>query len=234
MIVNESTSLEIEKWVSQFFSNEIDSGHDFWHTKRVRYNALNIQKAEGGDKIIIEVAALLHDLVDEKLFDSQKMNILILEKLKGYNFSENQVRDINEIINNLSFSKELEGMSSESTEFKIVQDADRLDALGAIGIARAFSYGNKKQRPFFDPLYLPGNPTSKEEYRNLNSPTINHFFEKLLRLPGMMKTKTGKVLAEERTVFLKSYLYQFINEWPALSDDVKDQWIHQISSFDNN
>jgi len=113
----------------------------------------------------------------------------------------------------MSFSKELDGSGFDSLEFRIVQDADRLDAIGAIGIARAFSYGGHKGREFYDPEIPFTEITSKQEYRNSTTPTINHFYEKLLKLKDLMKTSTGRKMAEERHVFMKQFLDQFFKEW---------------------
>ncbi len=202
----------LEQWVRQKLS-ATDSGHDWWHAVRVRNNARKISTEEGGNIRIIETASLIHDLVDEKFFVPGKAEKEIRSKLKNFEFTKDEIGHILSIITSMSFSKELDGSGFDSLEFRIVQDADRLDAIGAIGIARAFSYGGHKGREFYDPEIPFTEITSKQESRNSTSPTINHFYEKLLKLKDLMKTPTGKKMAEERHVFMKQFLDQFFKEW---------------------
>jgi len=201
----------IENWVQERMVN-VDPGHDYWHVKRVVNNALTICKREGGDELVIHIAALLHDTADAKFFDEQTALNEILLFLQSLDWDTNRSMHVIEIITHLSFSKSLEGDAFDSLEFRIVQDADRLDAMGAIGIARAFSYGTLKNRVFFDPEQKPQLFTSTADYRKSEAPTINHFYEKLLLLKDKMKTPTGKEMAEERHVFMEAYLKQFFKE----------------------
>jgi len=202
----------LETWVQQKLAS-VDAGHDWWHAVRVRNNALKIAEKEGGNKLIIETATLIHDLVDDKFFNPDKAEKEIAEKLNSLSFKQDDINHILQIITSMSFSKELDGNSFDSLEFRIVQDADRLDAIGAIGIARTFSYGGHKGREFYNPEIPFKEISSKEEYRTGATPTINHFYEKLLKLKNMMKTSTGKVMAEERHQFMEKYLEQFFKEW---------------------
>ncbi len=201
----------IENWVQERMVN-VDPGHDYWHVKRVVNNALTICKREGGDELVIHIAALLHDTADAKFFDEQTALNEILLFLQSLEWDANRSMHVIKIITHLSFSKSLEGDGFDSLEFRIVQDADRLDAMGAIGIARAFSYGALKNRVFFDPEQKPQLFTSTSDYRKSEAPTINHFYEKLLLLKDKMKTATGKEMAEERHVFMEAYLKQFFKE----------------------
>jgi uncharacterized protein len=202
----------LETWVKQKLSS-VDAGHDWWHAVRVRNSALKIAEKEGGNIQVIETASLVHDLVDDKFFNPDRAEKEIVEKLNSLSFSSDDISHILEIITSMSFSKELDGNSFDSLEFRIVQDADRLDAIGAIGIARTFSYGGHKGREFYNPEIPFKKVSSKQEYRTGATPTINHFYEKLLKLKAMMKTTTGKSMAEERHQFMERYLEQFFKEW---------------------
>ncbi len=202
----------LEYWVKQKLSS-VDAGHDWWHAVRVRNNALKIAEKEGGNIQVIEPAALIHDLVDDKFFNPAVAEKEIVEKLKSLSFNSKDIDHIRDIIISMSFSKELDGKSFDSLEFRIVQDADRLDAIGAIGIARTFSYGGQKGREFYNPEIPFEEVSSKQQYRNSATPTINHFYEKLLKLKDLMKTATGKTMAEERHSFMERYLEQFFREW---------------------
>lgn len=209
---------------------DVEPGHDFGHIQRVEGNAVRIQQLEGGNLEVIRMAALLHDLVDYKLFDKQQSLAIINQWFDELSVAESVARHVFDIIQNLSFSAELNGATSTSLEFAIVQDADRLEALGAIGIARTFSYGGSRQRPFFIEDALPVVPGTTGEYQSGVSPTINHFFEKLLTLHLRMKTDTGRQLAVERHRFLIVFLHQFIDEWTFVDDKTKEEWrllIHQ-------
>jgi uncharacterized protein len=139
--------------------------------------------------------------------------MLIEQKLQEYNIEQDTIDHVIKIIQNLSFSKQWDDSTFSSNELHIVQDADRLDAIGAIGIARAFSYGGHKGRDFYNPEISPQQYANAEEYRNSNSPTINHFYEKLLLLKDKMNTPTGRSMAKERHHFMEKYLNQFFNEW---------------------
>ncbi|MCG8582490.1 MAG: HD domain-containing protein [Bacteroidales bacterium] len=211
-MITDKIFYEIEEWAQQKLS-ELEAGHDWWHIIRVRNNAKTIYKKEGGDWNIILLAVLLHDIADTKFFDEVESLMLIEQKLQEYGIEQNTIDHVIKIIQNLSFSKQWVDNSFTSTELRIVQDADRLDAIGAIGIARAFSYGGHKGRDFYNPEISPQQYSSVEEYRNSNSPTINHFYEKLLLLKDKMNTQTGLLMAEERHLFMEKYLDQFFNEW---------------------
>ena len=185
------------------FSEDV-SGHDFLHTLRVMNNACYIQSSVGGDRYIVVLAALLHDADDKKLFpDSAKDNANARKILKKYEVSEEDTEKITEIIRCVSFSS---GAEAESTEAEIVQDADRLDALGAIGIARCFAYGASHGRSIYNEDDFIGNNMLGSESG------IAHFYQKLLRPEALMKTEYGKKEAEKRTAFLKEYLKHFSEE----------------------
>lgn len=190
------------------------TGHDWFHVERVRRNALLICEQESiGDPFIVEMAALLHDIPDEKLNETIEIG---QEKLDSFmqtlRLSFEQMRHINEIIRTISF-KGGNGEELASIEAKIVQDADRLDAIGAIGIARAFAYGGKKGQPIYDPNIEIRKEMSLEEYRNGKSSSIHHFYEKLLKLTDMLNTETAKSLAASRQRFMESFLTEFYKEW---------------------
>ncbi len=192
-----------------------DAGHDWWHVERVWKNAKYINQFEQGEQVIIDLATLLHDIADAKFFDgNEKVGPELAKAYLMANSIESSIMEpVINIIENLSFRKSLGQVDYSSKEFDVVQDADRLDAIGAIGIARAFTYGGYKNRELYNPEIPPLNIISQEEYKKSTSPTINHFYEKLLLLKDKMNTTTGKRLAEERHVFMKKYLDQFYKEW---------------------
>lgn len=195
---------------------DTEKGHDWWHIKRVVTNAKNIWKVEqAGDWFIIEAAALLHDIADPKFNHNDdrvgpQTTSAILHKL---NIDQEKLDHIVNIVANVSFKGGNIPSNFDSLEFRIVQDADRLDALGAIGISRAFHYGGYKNRVLYDPSIIPKIGMTPEEYRKHEGTTINHFYEKLLVLKDNMHTKTGRKLAEERHRFMESFLKQFYAEW---------------------
>ena len=192
-----------------------ESGHDWWHIERVWNNAKLILKSEDVDPFIVELAALLHDIADSKFHngDEEIGPKKAGEYLKSIGVEENQIVHIQEIIRNMSYKSSLGTLNFTSREMEVVQDADRLDAIGAIGIARAFTYGGFKNRELYNPAIPPALAMTKEEYKNSNAPTINHFYEKLLLLKDKMNTQTGLRIAEERHQFMQNYLEQFYNEW---------------------
>ena len=202
-----------------FVKNELegaDSGHDWWHVLRVYNLARHIAEEEGADRFIVEMAALLHDVGDPKLHDGDETVAprLIGGWLDELGLEKDKKDHIMHIIENMSFSKHLDGKKVEkSTEFKVVQDADRIDGIGAIGIARTFAYGGHKGREIYNPDKQFKEGLTKEEYRKANDPTINHFYEKLLKLKELMNTKTGKKIAEGRHEFMELFLKQFYDEW---------------------
>ena len=197
-----------------------EGGHDWFHIERVFKNAILISKEEKADAFVVSLAALLHDIADAKFFNGDesigpKKAAEFLHSLKVDN---GVVAHVVNIITHMSFKNELSHEKSpiNSTEFKIVQDADRLDAIGAIGIARCFNYGGFKNRALYDPEIQPNLNLTKEAYKKSNAPTINHFYEKLLLLKDNMNTVAGKKLAEKRHAFMEQYLQQFYNEWNGL------------------
>ena len=193
-----------------------ESGHDWFHTLRVYNNARLIAKSESVDLYIVALGALLHDIADSK-FHNGDDNIaprVARKFLVQHNVDSFVINSVIDIINNISFNKSLEtNNKTNSIELDVVQDADRLDAIGAIGIARCFNYGGFKNRNLFDPSIKPNLKMSKNEYKNSTAPTINHFYEKLLLLSDKMNTKTGKKIAKERHQFMTEYLDQFHAEW---------------------
>ena len=189
------------------------SGHDWYHIERVYKLAQIIAKEEGGDRFIIEMAALLHDVADEKLNESEEAGLKRVDNyLTSLHISSEEQMHILHIIMNMSY-KGGHGGKVETLEGKIVQDADRLDALGAIGIARTFAYGGAKGRLMYDPMVPPREAMTKEEYRKSNDPSLNHFYEKLLKLKDLMNTECAKRLAEERHLYMEQFIEQFMKEW---------------------
>ena len=192
-----------------------EAGHDWWHVQRVWNNAKLIGQTETADMLVVELAALLHDIADSKFHNgNEELGPQIAgEFLRGFQIEESTVIHVQQIIRNLSFKTSFEDVVFHSIELNIVQDGDRLDAIGAIGIARAFTYGGFKNREIYNPEIPPALHISKEEYKNSTAPTINHFYEKLLLLKDKMNTQTAKNLAEQRHMFMLNYLDQFKNEW---------------------
>ncbi len=193
-----------------------EGGHDWFHILRVYNNAINIGKSENVDMLIVALGALLHDIADSKFHDGDESvgPKVAREFLFKHNVDSLVIEHVVKIIENISFKKSLEGGEIfKSPELDVIQDADRLDAIGAIGIARCFNYGGFKNRKLFDPDIAPNLNMTKEEYKNSESPTINHFYEKLLLLKDKMNTKTGKRIAEQRHKFMEAYLNQFYAEW---------------------
>ncbi len=191
------------------------TGHDWLHSERVRRTAVFIHKQEDGNRLIIECAALLHDVYDWKFHDDTSSysieNIRSILEESGLNTIF--IEPVLDIIKNISFKGAQTEQPPLSLEGQIVQDADRLDAMGAIGIARAFAYGGFKKRLIYNPDIPPHVHESFEEYRTLQSTTINHFYEKLLLLKDRMNTASGKRLAEQKHRILEDFLKHFIDEW---------------------
>ncbi len=202
----------IKSWVKDRMQGT-DPGHDWAHVERVWRNAMKILEKEKGDEEVVSLAALLHDAADSKFFVEDKALVEVRELLKTNGISNDKADHILDIITHSSYSKGLQGEQFDSPEYRIVQDADRLDAMGAIGIARAFTYGAIKNRLFHDPEQKPQNFSSTKDYKKSSAPTINHFYEKLLLLKDLMKTQTGRKMAESRHQFMKAYLDQFYEEW---------------------
>jgi uncharacterized protein len=203
----------IEKYIKDKFKNE-GTGHDWFHIDRVRRLSLYIQEQEGGDLEIIELAALLHDISDHKFNGGDfemggKETASILQK---YNLEKSFIKKVASIVNSISFKGNGVADSMDTLEGRIVQDADRLDAIGAIGIARTFAFGGSINQPIYTPEIKPSIHNSKEEYLN-RTHTINHFYEKLLLLEERMHTKTAKSIARNRTKLMQEYLDSFYDEW---------------------
>ncbi|WP_316802284.1 HD domain-containing protein [Pedobacter nototheniae] len=192
-----------------------EAGHDWFHIERVYKTALNINQKENGEEAVVAFAALLHDIADPKFNNgNEELGPQMAENfLRSLNVKEEIITHVKLIIQNMSFKNSFDKTGFTSKEMQIVQDADRLDAIGAIGIARAFTYGGFKNRVLYDPAIKPEQHLSKESYKNTIAPTINHFYEKLLLLKDMMNTEAGKIIAEERHLFMLQYLEQFYKEW---------------------
>ena len=196
-----------------------EGGHDWFHIERVYKNALLIAKEEHCSVEIVELAALLHDIADSKFNNGDETVGPKVAKafLESQHVAEDIIFNVVSIIENISFKGGNFERKFNSLELQIVQDADRLDAMGAIGIARTFNYGGFKNRQLYNLEILPYLKMSKGEYKNNEAPTINHFYEKLLLLKDKMNTKTGKKIAQERHQFMETFLNQFFNEWNGLS-----------------
>ena len=208
---------QIQKTVT-FVKNILEkdaSGHDWYHIERVHKLAISLAKQEGGNLFVIEMAALLHDVADEKLNESEEAGMKKVSNwLEELSVQEEESKHILHIIANMSY-KGGHGGKIETFEGKIVQDADRLDALGAIGIARTFAYGGAKGRLMYDPNVPPREAMTKEEYRKSNDPSLNHFYEKLLKLKDLMNTDAAKREAEVRHRYMEEFIGQFMKEWNA-------------------
>ena len=193
-----------------------EGGHDWFHTERVYKNALLISKGETVNELVVELGALLHDIADSK-FNNGDDTIgpkIAAEFLVKQNVATDVINHVIKIIENVSFSSNIDKTAAfHSKELEVIQDADRLDALGAIGIARTFNYGGFKNRALYNPDIKPNLNLTKEEYKASTAPTINHFYEKLLLLKDKMNTKTGRKIAEERHNYMVDFLKQFYAEW---------------------
>ena len=196
-----------------------EGGHDWFHIERVYKNALQIAKGETVDSFIVSLGALLHDIADAKFYDGDESVGPKMARafLKSEQVDEDVIVHIENIIKYISFKSSLAGGSTfSSPELKVIQDADRLDAIGAIGIARCFNYGGFKNRALYDPAIEPNLNMTKEEYKKSTAPTINHFYEKLLLLKDKMNTETGRRIAEQRHAYMEGFLAQFYDEWNGI------------------
>lgn len=195
--------------------DKAEGGHDWFHIERVYKNALLISKDEDCDLNVVQLGALLHDIADSKFHDGDET--VGPKAARAFLESENVDKEIiNHVINiieNISFKGGNFGQKFSSKELEIVQDADRLDAIGAIGIARTFNYGGFKNRAIYNPAIAPNLNMSKEEYKKSEAPTLNHFYEKLLLLKDKMNTETGKKIAQARHKYMENFLSQFYAEW---------------------
>ncbi len=192
-----------------------EGGHDWFHIERVYKNSCLIAQGESCDLLVAQLGALLHDIADSKFHNGDETMGPACAKafLEKENVAPKTIEQVVKIIENISFKGGNVPQTFQSKELGIVQDADRLDAIGAIGIARAFHYGGFKNRTLYNPEIKPNVHLTKEEYKNSTAPTINHFYEKLLRLKDLMNTETGKKIAQERHAFMEEFLNQFYSEW---------------------
>ena len=195
---------------------DAEGGHDWFHTQRVYNNAKQIAKHEKVNLLVVELSALLHDIADSKFHNGdetlgpKKASEFLLKQ----NVDSKIIEHVTQIIEHMSFKNSFDlNTSFTSKEMEVVQDADRLDAIGAIGIARCFNYGGFKNRPLYNPEIKPNLNLTKAEYKAAKSPTINHFYEKLLLLKDQMHTKTGKQIASKRHTYMEGFLKQFYTEW---------------------
>lgn len=190
------------------------SGHDWFHIERVYNLAKVIAEKENVDPFIVEMTALLHDIDDWKFSKGTDTNTTVTENfLNSINVDKEEINKIISIIKTMSFKGGIVDSTQHSIEGMIVQDADRLDAIGAIGIARTFAYGGSKHRPIYNPSIKPIDFTSLEQVKNEENHTINHFYEKLLKLKNLMNTDTAKKIAEKRHKFMENFLDEFYSEW---------------------
>lgn len=195
-----------------------EGGHDWFHTHRVLKNAQLIVKTENVDMIVVSLGALLHDIADSKFYNGDEGigPKISREFLFKNNVDSTIIEHVIQIIENISFKGGKENQKFRSPELDVIQDADRLDAIGAIGIARCFNYGGFKNRKIYDPEIKPNLKMTKEEYKSSSAPTINHFYEKLLLLKDRMNTKTGRQIAEKRHQYMERFLKQFYAEWDGV------------------
>ena len=213
--MNKESILKItENYVKTNFNQE-STGHDWWHIKRVHDLSLQINEIEKKDEFIVGMIALLHDVFDEKFSDGNvKQNLEnLMKKLNIYNeIDEKDIKNIIHSIENLGFKGGFNNIEI-SDEGKIVQDADRIDAIGAIGIARCFAYNGKKGNIIYDPDMGIVEINNQEEYRNKKRHAINHFYEKLLKIKNTINTEAGKTIAIKRTEYMENFLDEFYKEW---------------------
>jgi len=197
---------------------DAEAGHDWWHIQRVWNNTKLILETEQADRLVCELTALLHDIADSKFNngDEQIGPRIAGEFLASIAVAPEIIEHVQKIILNMSFKASLGTVDFHSKELEVVQDADRLDAIGAIGIARAFTYGGFKNREIYNPHIPIQLEMDKESYKNTTAPTINHFYEKLLLLKDKMNTATAKKIAQERHQYMESFLQQFYDEWNGL------------------
>ncbi|GGE22250.1 HD domain-containing protein [Psychroflexus salis] len=193
---------------------DAEAGHDWQHIQRVLKNAEELLNYEQADTFIVKLGCLLHDIADAKFHDgNEKLGPKQTASfLTALHLEKSVIDEVVYIVKHSSFKSDTISIAEKSIEFQIVQDADRLDALGAIGIARTFNYGGYKNRAIFNAEIPPKTKQSKAEYKASNAPTINHFYEKLLLLKDQMNTKTGKQLAQQRHEFMLQFLNQFYEE----------------------
>ena len=209
---------QIIKNTEAFVKNALknaEGGHDWFHILRVWNNAKLISKNENVDEFVVELGALLHDIADSKFHNGDETigPKIAREFLESQQVDDSIIVHIENIISNISFKGGNFEQQFNSPELEVIQDADRLDAIGAVGIARTFNYGGFKNRPLYDPEILPELNQTKEAYKNSEAPTINHFYEKLLLLKDRMNTVTGREIAVNRHQYMEHFLNQFYDEW---------------------
>lgn len=203
------------EFVKNTFKNDY-SGHDYFHTLRVYKMAARIAEQENADMVTVQLAALLHDVDDVKLSpETYENKDKAVDFLRKHGVPEEMIKAICKIIGEVSF-RGTGSVTPETTEGKCVQDADRLDALGAVGIARTFAYGGSHNRIIYDPEIKPTADMNAEKYQNHISTSLNHFYEKLFLLKGLMNTDTAKKLAEQREDYMKAYISEFLDEWDGV------------------
>lgn len=203
-----------EAFVKNVLKNA-EGGHDWFHILRVWNNAKRIAKNENVDGFVVELGALLHDIADSKFHDGDETigPKIAREFLENQKVDDKIIVHIENIIKNISFKGGNFEQQFNSPELEVIQDADRLDAIGAVGIARTFNYGGFKNRPLYNPEISPDLNQTKEAYKNSEAPTINHFYEKLLLLKDRMNTVTGREIAADRHLYMEQFLTQFYDEW---------------------
>jgi uncharacterized protein len=219
---------QIIKNTEEFVKNTLknaEGGHDWFHILRVRNNAKLISKNENVDEFVVELGSLLHDIADSKFHKGDETigPKIAREFLESQQVDNSIITHIENIISNISFKSSLPAdrggnfeQQFNSLELEVIQDADRLDAIGAVGIARTFNYGGFKNRPLYNPEIPPNLNQTKEAYKNSEAPTINHFYEKLLLLKDRMNTVTGRKIAVDRHLYMEHFLSQFYDEWEGI------------------
>ncbi len=212
---NQNDTIKKTKAFVQSTLAHAEGGHDWFHIQRVYNNALLISKNEKVDLFVVSLGALLHDIADSKFHNGDETvgPKIARDFLEDLNLPSEIIEHVVNIIENISFKGGHEAQKFRSAELDVVQDADRLDALGAIGIARCFNYGGFKNRPLYNPSVQPNLNMGKEEYKNSTAPSINHFYEKLLLLKDRMNTQTGRDIAYQRHNYMLEFLDQFFREW---------------------
>jgi uncharacterized protein len=213
MITNNDLLTEAVNRVKAFHSSDT-TGHDWWHIYRVWNMAKHIAQCEGANMLVVELAALLHDMDDHKIEGADAENLPnATQILNNLGVDNDLINNVLNIIKQVSFKGANVKNIAKTLEASVVQDADRLDAIGAIGIARAFAYGGSKHRELYNPDSKPVLHTSFDEYKNSKGSTLNHFYEKLLLLKDMLNTNTAKKIAEKRHEYMKGFVEQFLDEW---------------------
>lgn len=217
--MNDRLIQNTEEFVKSKLSGE-GTGHDWWHVVRIINTARKIHSLEGGDWLVIQLTLLLHDVGDGKVIGQDEDDYSIAQNfLESQNVSPETINEIMSIIKTMSYSKSFDNPAkNNSIEFKIVQDADRLDAIGAIGVARAFTYGGSRSRPLYDPDYTSREFKSSEDFRKTRTEgsTVHHFYDKLLLLKDKLNTETAKEIAIQRDEFMELFLKEFLDEWNGL------------------